>query len=507
MTSFHPSTRRTRQSSIVRNAFVLNGDNLGHRVVSGASFTFLGIALRTFLTLGSVAVLARLLSPADFGYVAMATVITEFAGLFGGFGFSNILIQSRVINRLQIDTVFWASALIGITLALVVFSLSFLTGWLFTDAIVGNLLRFLCINFVFGSLINVHEAMLARLMRFQTDFWIQISTIAFRGLVAIVFAYLGFGVWSLIAGSLAGSFAALILMNLAVPYRPRLRFHREYLSSTWKTSSSYFGNGILYYMNMNVDLLLIGRQLGANALGYYQNARSLTDEVRGRIAMPLQRVLFPAFSAIQMDNARLQYSFMRSARLLAAIICPVGFGLAAVSEDIVPVLYGQQWLAMMPILSMLGISAAFRGSTAIAFPLFNAKNRVELALKFNIIGTALMVTSVVLALPYGLKTVATVIAANSLYSLVTFWVGLGLIGLNIKHIVQIFAAPVAASLVMWAAIAAIRLMITGLWTYPELRLLLHIVAGALTYILTLCLFDRQYLLDFKELANKFLGKS
>lgn len=258
---------------------------------------------------------------------------------------------------------------------------------------------------------------------------------------------------------------------------------------------------------MNIDLLLIGRQLGANALGYYQNARSLTDEVRGRIAMPLQRVLFPAFSSIQTDQIRLQYSVMRSSRLLAAIICPVGIGLAATSEEIVPVLYGQQWLPMIPILSMFGISAALRGSTAIASSLFNAKNRVELALRYNIIGTILLITSIAVALPYGLQTVAIVIAINSLYALVTFWAALGLIGLTAKHILQILASPMIASFIMWMVIATIRSMIIGQWGQPALRLPLLIAGGALTYSLILYLFSRQYLYDFKDLGGKFFYKS
>ena len=110
--------------NLVRSAFVLNSDDLGRRVVSGAGYKFLGIALRTAITIGSTAILARLLSPADFGYIAMATVITEFAGLFGAFGFTNVLIQRRVISRLQLDTVFWATLAVGIVLAGVVFGLS-----------------------------------------------------------------------------------------------------------------------------------------------------------------------------------------------------------------------------------------------------------------------------------------------------------------------------------------------------------------------------------------------
>ena len=498
--------RADPRHSIVRTALILNSNNLGQRVVSGASFTFLGIALRTLLTIGSMAVLARLLTPADFGYIAMATVVTEFAGLLGSFGLANILVQRRVVTRLQLDTVFWAALGLGCTIALMVFGISFATGWLFGDETIGQLLRFLCLTFILGSLSTVHEAILARLMRFRTEFYIQICTLAVRAGTAILLAFLGFGVWSLVAGPLMGALAATLLMTLAVRYTPRFRFHGQYLLSTWKTSSSYMGNTVLYYLNMNVDLFLIGRQFGASPLGYYQNARSLTDEVRGRIAMPLQRVLFPAFSALQADTARLQSSVLRSARLLAAIICPIGIGLSAVAAEIVPVLYGEQWLAMIPILSMLGLSAALRGSTAIGSPIFNSQNRVDLAFRYNALATALFVASVVVTMPYGLNAVAIAIAANSVVSVFIFKVALGLIGLKTRDVMHILARPMIAALLMWAVIAGLRTALTDSELHAALRLALWVATGAVTYTLVLHTLSRQYLRDFTELAARLVKR-
>jgi PST family polysaccharide transporter len=142
----------------------------------------------------------------------MATVITEFAALFSNFGFSAVLIQRRVITRLQIDTVFWASVMLGITLSIFVFGLSFFASWLYSDPLTGEILRVLCWVFLIGGLAVVPHALLARLMHFHTDFWIQISSMLVRISVAIAFAYLGFGVWSLVAGSIAGSWRWLVVL-------------------------------------------------------------------------------------------------------------------------------------------------------------------------------------------------------------------------------------------------------------------------------------------------------
>ena len=496
-----------RRGTLVRSAFVLRSDNMGRRVVSGASFQFLGIALRTLITLSSVAVLARLLSPADFGYLAMATVVTEFAALFNNFGFANVLIQKRAINRLHMDTVFWATASVGAVLGSGVFVASFFADWLFGNGQIGALLRVMCLTFLLGGLTSVPSVVLARLMHFRTQFLIEILGNAGGATVAIMFAFEGFGVWSLIAGALAGTLISACASFVAVPFMPRLRFDGSHLTSTWRTSGSYFGNGLLYYVHMNLDLMLIGRHLGATSLGYYQNARSLTDEIRGRIAIPLQRVLFPAFSAIQTDRDRFQDMVLRSGRLLAAIVIPIGFGVSATSKELVPVLYGDKWLVMIPIMGMFGISAALKAATAIASPVFYANDRVGLALRYNVIGTALMVAGVVVTLQHGINAVAAAVAVTSFYSLVPYRAGLMLIGINFRQMLQMLGLPALAAMLMWLAIAVVRPFSSGLLSHVSALLAFHVVAGALVYTVTLHLLSRQYFRDFKDLFRKLLRKS
>jgi len=290
-----PGSHHSKRN-LIQRSFVLDSGNIGQRVAIGTGYKIVGIALRTAITIASTAVLARLLTPADFGYMAMATVLTEFASLFGVFGFTNVLIQRKVITRIQLDTVFWATLCVGCLLAAIVVSLSYFSDWLFDDPGVAPLLRVLSLAFIFNSLTAVPWVVLSRHMQFGIEFWAQIGVALLRAITAILCAVAGLGVWSLVIGGLVGTVGGVIVNYIFVPYLPRFRLHMPLLTRTWRTSMSYFGSNILYFINMNLDLLLIGRQLGATPLGYYQNARSLTDEIRARIAMPLQHVLFPAFA-------------------------------------------------------------------------------------------------------------------------------------------------------------------------------------------------------------------
>lgn len=490
------------RSGIVRRALVLRSTDLRRRVVSGATYTFLGIFLRAALTIGSMTVLARLLTPADFGHIAMATVVTEFAALFANFGFVSVLVQKRRIRRIHLDTVFWASAMLGAALTIIVFLLSYPAARFYGDPLTGELLRLLCITFIFGKLGAVHGAILTRLMQFRTVFLIESSTVTIRIIVAVTFAWQGYGVWGLVAGSIAGSLAHVLLNLLFVPYVPRFRFHTRYIASTIGTSSSYFGGGLLFYINANIDLFFIGRALGATALGYYQNARSLTDEVRSRLAIPLQRVLFPAYSSIQNDQGRLQRSVLRSGRLISAVVFAAAVGISAVSEEIVPLLYGPQWLAMIPVVKVLGLGAALRGASSIATPIFNAGNRVGLALIYNTIGTSILTTAVIVTMREDIQTVANVIALTSLYSIVTLRAGFKLIGLGSVALISMLGAPVFASSAMWGAITALRVVASEWIASSALLLLLHVAVGAAVYCVVLLALSPSYFADFWGLVRK-----
>lgn len=495
-------SRRPPQRSLLRRALVLDSSDLGGRVVRGAGYQILTMVLRTVITIGSTAVLARLLMPRDFGYIAMATVVTELAALFGSFGLVNVLVQRRRMTRLQVDTVFWAMLALGSALAAGVFALSFLAYRFFDEPVVGQLLRLMCLMFVLGALPTVTNVVLLRLMRFRVEFAIQVTASVARTGVAILFAYLGHGVWSLVYGALAGALAQAVLGFVAVPYMPRWRFDGRFLRATWRTSGSYFGGGLLFYANMNMDLMLIGRYLGATPLGYYQNARSLTDEIRARIATPLQHVLFPAFSSIQNDRARLKALVLRSARLIASVVVPVGFLVAATSDDLVPVLYGEQWLPMIPVLAALGIGIAIKASTAVAGPILNALNRVGLAFRYNLVGTLLTFTGLGLVISDGIEAVATVVALTSLYWLVAFRVALREAGVGVRGVIETLGPPFLAAALAAAAVLALRQVAAELTPVPFYRLLMRAGVGATLYLVALVLLSPAMLEDFRSMGNQ-----
>lgn len=495
-----------RRATLVRRAFFPSSNNLSQRVVHGAAFTFLGIAIRSGVTIGSMAVLARLLTPADFGHIAMATLVTELAALFSNFGFGSILIQRARLSRLQIDTMFWAALLLGVVLSVAVFGLSFVSQVAFDNALVGDLLRALCIVFIFEELTVVPRSLLARLMLFRADFAVQAVMIVLRAGVSVAFALQGAGVWSLVAGSIAGAVVQTALYLVIGGYWPRLRFSAAFLRATWRTNGSYFGGGLLFYINSNLDLMLIGRALGASSLGIYQNARSLTQEINVRMAQPLQRVLFPAFAQVQNEAERFRDGIARSGRLLTFALAPVGFGMAAVAQELVPVLYGDRWLEMVPVLQVFALGSGLTIAGTITTSIFNAKNRVGFAFKLSLVTVVINVTLVLAASRWGMMGIAYAKLALSMLGLVVLRIAMGLVQMDSRDLWRMVAPPCAAAALMLAGITLVRPLVYQVLDPMVLRLAALVVFGMLSYGVFVLLGARAHVKDARDVIAMLRSK-
>jgi PST family polysaccharide transporter len=224
----------------------------------------------------------------------------------------------------------------------------------------------------------------------------------------------------------------------------------------------------------------------------YQNARSLTDEIRSRIATPLQRVLFPAFSAVQHHPERLRAGILRSGRLVALIVMPIGFGIASVAGDLVPVLYGDQWRAMAQPLQFIAVSAAIRAACWMATPVFNATNRVGLAFRIGMASTLITVAVIFVGSRFGLTGVAIAVCASSALSIGVYGVALSIVGLGARSLATLLQGPLIAAVVMWALVAFVGTLPAVVALAPAVRLATEVVLGASAYTLALLLVARAH---------------
>lgn len=476
---------------LIQRSFAPPDHALAHRVSHSAAISLAGVALRALVTIGSTAVLARLLTPADFGLLTMASLVTEFAALFSSFGVGAILIQMRRSSRLAYDTAFWFALVLGLALMGAVWVFSFFASLFFDDPQVGSIVRVLAVLFLLEELTVVHSAVLQRMLKFKLEVAIQSGQLLLRVTLTIVFAWLGWGVWALVLGSLAARVAQTIVMWVLVPYRPRLRFHKDLLAGRMRTGLSYLGSSVLGYLNNNLDYLIVGRRFGAVELGYYQAAYSLSDELRNRLSMPLQRVLFPAYSLVQDDLERFRRGVTTSLMLLATVVLPLGAGMAATAEEIVIVLFGWQWLAVIPLLKILAINGALRAVFSMCGSIYYARDRADLALFMTAMTVPITALALWIGSRYGLVGVAWAMLVMVLFSLVTAHFALRLVGLGLIALVRAIGPAGLASAVMAIGVEAARSGIEAHIDTPLARLALLVPLGTLMYGFVLAIVSRD----------------
>jgi len=190
-----------------------------------------------------------------------------------------------------------------------------------------------------------------------------------------------------------------------------------------------------------------------------------------------------------------------SVRLLAAVVVPMGFLVAALAQDLVPVLYGDQWRPMIPVLALLGIGVALKASTAVAGPIMNSMDRVGLALRYNSIGTAITLVGIALVLQMGIVAVAGVVTLMSTYWLVAFRVAFGLVGLRGIDVLRTLGPSFAASGAMLGLLELGRQHWGGWLNSPWERLLVGMVLGTGIYLTLLLILSPGYLQDAARVAK------
>ena len=484
-----------RDPRIMHACFRPTADDLDGRVARGAAWMVTLAVVRTALTLGATAILARLLTPADYGYVAMATVVTELAAMLCFFGLPAIIVRSPRLTRLDLDSGFWFSVALGVIVVAAIDAASTLIAQLFQEPRLVRIIWAMSSMILFEEFSAIHQSIAYRLLLFRYEFIGNLANLLVRIATSIALAFAGFGVWSLVWGSVAGRAAQFVLIWYLIPYVPRLRFNFDFLRRNWRLGGSYFGSATLTYVASNVDTAVAGRVFGAVQLGYYQTAFALPEELRTRISMSVQRVLFPAFALVQSDHAAFQENVLKSLRLLAAIVIPMGVGMSVLAAPIVRTLYGEQWLPMVPLLQIAAIIGLVRALQALLGNIFAAKGRPDLEFKITLRLVPVLLLGVLIGSRFGPAGIAVGVLTFSVALLVSTCIALRHIGLDPLRTLTALASPTIASIVMGGGLLALEIAHTLPASTIIVGLVANVMLGVVLFVAALWVISRGTLAD------------
>lgn len=426
-------------------------------------------------------VLVRLLTPTDFGLAAMALVFVSLAFLIADLGLSSALIQRPTLTEEDRSTAFWTSVALGLVLTGLGILLAGPLASLYHHERVKPLFAVLSLTFLFTALGSTQGSLLVRDMRFRSLELRTIVSTAVSAATAIVLAILGFGVWAIIAQSLANSGVSTLLLWRSSSWRPRLTYSTASLRGLIGFSGFVFGSSLLSYLSANADNFLIGRYVGAAALGVYAIAYNVMLVPITRVTAPIQQVFFPAFSRIR-EPAQIGAVWLRVSRLTGVITIPIFLGMIVVAPDFVPFVFGEKWNDAIPVLQILAWAGVVQSVSWQTSNVFLALDRSSTLFRYAAIYSLLTLTAFIGSVHWGIVAVASAFAIMTSV-LFPYCISLAgrLVGISVLRFVRSLSGVALAASAMALTVFGLRLvLIDHLSTGPRLATL--VVVGAAVYV-------------------------
>ena len=458
------------------------GSDLGHKASRGVIQTLGGLWGKTAIQLISTIVLARLLSPSDFGLLAAVTAIVGVADLVRDFGLTGAIIQAKKMSETVWRSVLWLSVALGVVGTIVIGASAWLIAGIYNEQALVVLTLAVAPTLLINSLCMPLQARVQKEMKFGLMAQIDVISMLVGVIGSIIAAFLGWGVWSLVVlqgGALIYRFIALWVAARPTFGRPQIS--REVIPLV-TTGGSIFGVQLLNYFARNVDNVLIGAQLGTGVLGQYTRAYSLFLLPLQQLNGPLGRVALPVLSSLQDDGERYR-RYVRGALLVIGYLTLPTFGvLAALAGPLVELLLGSQWSSSATILSLLSIAGIAQGIGNVQGWIYISLGRVHRQLVYYVVTRPLVIGSFFvglwwngvegLALLYGLTTLALLVPG--------FWLAIRGTFVRGSDVIVPVLRPALVVPFMFAAAWAVG-------AYTDLPAILHLIVGGLASLVPLAL--------------------
>lgn len=447
-------------------------------------------------------ILARLLAPDAFGLVTLAYVYIEFVEIFMDVGFSAAIVQRTDLEREHLNTAFWINVLFGVVIAASTVAAAGYIATLFSEPRLAPVLKWLSIDFILTSLSNTQMAILQRDLAFKSLAARSMTARIVGGIAGVSLALTGFGVWSLVGQKLVAGAAGVIVLWRASDWQPGLKVSKEHYKELLNFGVSVAGNNILKNLTRHSDDFLIGYYLGPTLLGYYTIGYRLLLIVIRLVTGIINAVAFPTFSRLQQTPKKLLKGFYKVTQYTSLLAFPVFMGLAILAPELVPALFGSQWMPSVPVMQVLALIGILQSVTAFNGSVLRASGKPSWEFGIMSLTAVCSVIGFLLSVHWGIVAVATsYVIVGYLLAPVSYLAIRKLFPIDIKNYLGQFVVPLSASLVMVAVVEGLKhaLFIQGFNAY--LQLFIYILAGALSYLLIILLMARSLSWQVLDLVN------
>ncbi len=451
-----------------------------------------------------VLILARILTPADFGIVGVATIVIGLAQIFQDFGLGKTLIQRETDVAKSANIIFWTNITLALFIYLILFTGAPLFSKFFHEPTVTDVLRVLCLQIVIFSFISVPQALFQRNFQFKQLFFIKLLSAATPGFVSIPLALYGYGVWALVWGSLAGTLVQVLLFWRASTWRPQLSFDislaKELLGfGGWITAEMF----LLWIIGWG-DSVVLGHFLGVKELGVYRVGVTFLMLVFGIFFNPLLPVAYSSFSRFQSNQGELKQAFLRIVRIIASVSLPIGTGLAILAPSISSVVFGQKWQGIELVVGIIGLMYGIGWIVGLNHEIYRAIGRPDINTKLTTILIFYYTPIYILAAPYGLFTFCLARFALGMSSFIFYlYFTNKVLNFPFTYLWGSIRTPLIGSLIMAIVVyPAVNLTGTFIGLEGWVKMIGIIVFGGITYVVAVWFIEKKFVLKVISLARE-----
>lgn len=467
-------------------------DSLKNKTKKGLAWSF----IEQFATQGIQflfgIILARLLSPNDYGIIAMPLVFLAIAQCFIDSGFYGALIRKPDLTEEDLSTAFYFNIGIGVICYCVLFLTSPLIADFYQTPILSDLLKVTALATLFNPLCAVQQAILTRKIDFKTQAIVSLSGALFSGVIGLTLAFNGFGVWSLVCQQVGGYLIRTILLWILGNWFPKCIWSWDSFSYLWGFGSKMLGSGLLDTIYNNIYPIVIGKFFSAQDLGNYTRAQHFSNLPSCNITSVLKRVTLPVLSSIQNENERLERNYRRILKLSAFIIFPLMMILSAVADPLVRILLTNKWEGCIVLLQIMCFALMWYPIHAINLNLLTIKGRSDLFFRLEVFKKIIGIAIMCVTIPKGIIWMVSGGIVSSMISLVinTYYTG-KLINIGyfkqMRDLLPIFIASLGVFISVYVIIACFNNI--------YFQLLIGISVGIFIYTLCSIFFLKSELND------------
>lgn len=449
-------------------------------------------AVQRFSTQGiqflTTLVMARMLTPAEYGTIGMLSIFLAISSVFIDSGFVNALTRKQDRTHADICTVFYFNITISIIAYCVLFFAAPYIAAFYNMAELELVLRILGLSLILNSFSAVQATLLTIYLDFKVQARINVTALIISAIIGIIMAYNGFSYWSLVAQTLVSCSISALLFWHHSKWRPTLIFSTKSFKEMFSFGSKLLASSLLDSIYGNLYSMVIGKIFSASVLGNYSRAESYANFPSNSLTGIMQRVTYPVLCKMQNQEEDLAHTYRKFLRLSAFVIFPLMMGLSALSYPFIILLIGEQWSASATMLRILCFSLMWYPIHAINLNILLVKGRSDLSLRLEIIKKIIGVSILAFTIPFGIIALCYSRIVMSLLALIvnTYYTG-KLINLGFLKQIRDLMPTILISFTMFALILMLNCISTNLYV----QTIIGIVAGFAFYTIASYLFNRN----------------